>query len=67
MPGNELGPYLLRLDLSPAEAAQLLRVTPRTVRRWLDGEDVSGPVEQAVRAWIRLSDRRFPWRPHGAA
>ena len=67
MLGNELGRYLLRLDLSPAEAALLLCVTPRTVRRWLDGEEVSGPAEQAVRAWIRLHERRLPWRPQGAA
>lgn len=52
-----------RLNLSPAEAAQLLSVNQRTVRRWLDGEEISGPTEQAVRAWIRLHDRHLPWRP----
>ena len=67
MPGNELGRYLLRLDLALAEAAQFLCVIPRTVRRWLDGEEVSDPAEQAVRVWIGLHDRRLPWRPHGAA
>jgi len=55
--------YLLRLDLSPAEAAQLLSVSPRTVRRWLEGEEMPGPAEQAIRAWVRLHERHLPWRP----
>ncbi len=54
---------LSRLELSPSEAAQLLGVAPRTIRRWLDGEDIPGPAEQALRAWIRLHDRNLPWRP----
>jgi hypothetical protein len=67
MTGNEFGQYLQRLGLSLGEAAQLLSVTPRTVRRWLDGEEVSGPAEQAIRAWIRLHDRHLPWRPDSAS
>lgn len=67
MTGNEFGQFLLRLGLAPGEAAQLLSVTPRTVRRWLDGEEVSGPAEQAIRAWIRLHDRHLPWRPDSAS
>jgi transcriptional regulator with XRE-family HTH domain len=59
----ELRLTLSRLELTQAEAAQLLGVAPRTVRRWLDGEDVPGPAEQALRAWIRLHDRNLPWRP----
>lgn len=55
--------FLLRLDLSPAEAAQLLSVSPRTVRRWLEGEEMPGPAEQAIRAWVRLHERHLPWRP----
>lgn len=66
MTANEFGQLLLRLGLAPGEAAQLLSVTPRTVRRWLDGEEVSGPAEQAIRAWIRLHDRHLPWRPDSA-
>ena len=57
----------MRLGLSPAEAAQLLGVSPRTYRRWLDGEEVPGPAEQAIRAWLRLHERRLPWRPDSAA
>lgn len=63
MSDAELRLTLSRLELTPAEAAQLLGVAPRTVRRWLEGEDVPGPAEQALRAWIRLHDRNLPWRP----
>jgi len=63
MTKEELHQYLSRLSLTAAEAAQLLGVTPRTVRRWLNGEDVTGPAEQAIRAWIKLHDRHLPWRP----
>ena len=63
----ELEQYLLRLELSPPEAAQLLGVkTPRTVQRWLDGaddEEIPGPVEQALLAWIKLHDLGIPWKP----
>jgi uncharacterized protein (DUF2267 family) len=63
MSDAELRITLARLELSPADAARLLGVTARTVRRWLEGEEVAGPVEQALRAWIRLHDRNLPWRP----
>lgn len=63
MTKNEFSQSLLRLNLSPPEAAQILSVTPRTIRRWLDDEEISGPAEQAIRAWIRLHDRHLPWRP----
>ncbi len=63
----ELEQYLLRLDLSAVEAATLLGVkTPRTVQRWLDGfddEEIPGPVEQAIRAWVKLHDLGIPWKP----
>jgi transcriptional regulator with XRE-family HTH domain len=63
----ELRQVLTRLDLSQNEAAQLLGVGPRTVRRWLEGEDIPGPAEQALRAWIRLYERNLPWRPDAAS
>lgn len=63
MDANELRQSLDRLNLSPAEAGQILGVTPRTVRRWLDGEEMTGPAVQAIRAWIRLHNRHLPWRP----
>jgi hypothetical protein len=67
MTSMELEQSVLRLGLLPAEAAQLLGVAPRTYRRWLDGEEVPGPAEQAIRAWLRLHERRLPWRPDSAA
>jgi hypothetical protein len=59
----ELEQYLLRLELAPSDAAQLLGVTLRTVQRWLDGEEIPGPVEQAIRAWVKLHDLGIPWKP----
>jgi hypothetical protein len=50
--------------LSAPEAAKLLGVkTPRTIQRWLEGEEIPGPAEQAIRAWIKLHDLRIPWKP----
>jgi hypothetical protein len=63
MTTTELEQYLLRLDLAGTEAAQLLGVTPRTMQRWLDGEEIPGPAEQAILAWIKLHDLRIPWKP----
>jgi transcriptional regulator with XRE-family HTH domain len=66
MTGAEFEQYLLRLNLTGIEAAQLLGVTPRTMQRWLDGEDreeIPGPAEQALRAWIKLHDLGIPWKP----
>jgi hypothetical protein len=59
----ELEQYLLRLELTPIDAAQLIGVTPRTMQRWLDGEEIPGPAEQALRAWIKLHDLGIPWKP----
>lgn len=55
--------YLMRLGVTPAEAAQLLSVSARTVRRWQEGEELPGPAQQAIRAWVRLHERHLPWRP----
>jgi hypothetical protein len=63
----ELEQTFLRLGISQSEAAQLLGVAPRTVRRWLEGEEIPGPAEQAIRAWVRLHDRKLAWRPDSAA
>jgi|SoiMethySBSTD1v2_1073268.scaffolds.fasta_scaffold627329_1 hypothetical protein len=67
MTSTELEQTLLRLRISQSEAAQLLSVASRTVRRWLEGEEVPGPVEQAIRAWVRLHDRKLAWRPDSTA
>ena len=63
----ELEQGLLRLGLSQTEGAVLLGVAPRTLRRWLEGEEIPGPAEQAIRAWIKLHDRKLPWRPDSTA
>jgi len=66
MSPTELQQTLLRLELPQAEAAQLLGVTPRTLRRWFEGEEVPGPPEQALRAWVKLHERKMAWRPDSA-
>jgi hypothetical protein len=63
MSNRELDAHLYELRLSPPDAAQLLGVNPRTLRRWLEGEEVPGPAEAALRAWRKLEARRLPWRP----
>jgi transposase-like protein len=59
----DLDIHLERLGVSQTEAAQLLGVASRTVRRWFEGEEIPGPAEQALRAWIRLQERSLIWRP----
>ena len=65
MTATEFRNYLAQLGLSQIEAAQLLSVAPRTVRRWAEdgNSDIPGPVEHALRAWIGLQKRGLPWRP----
>src|SRR5258708_4002499 len=57
---------LQELGLPEGEAARLLSVTPRSIRRWCEGSiGVPGPVEQAIRAWQRLDEMGLVWRPDG--
>jgi hypothetical protein len=49
--------------MAPVEAAQLLGVSPRTVRRWFEGEAVPGPAAAALRAWRKLQSSNLAWRP----
>ena len=64
MSGQELQEHIQALDLTQAEAGQLLGISPRTVTRWCtEGEQVSGPAEAALRAWRRLDARHLAWRP----
>jgi hypothetical protein len=67
MTKSELERHLAQLALTQTEAARLLNVTPRTVRRWLDSEDIPGPVEQALKAWLFLHKRHLPWGPDSVA
>ena len=67
MTPNELQEHLSYLGLDQPEAARLLSVSPRALRRWLEGEEVPGPVEQAFKAWRRLHQRKPIWRPSQTA
>jgi hypothetical protein len=67
MTTTQLQEHLSYLGLDQPEAARLLSVTPRTLRRWLEGEEVPGPVEQAFKAWRRLHERKLVWRPDTVA
>ena len=61
--------HLHLLNLSPAEAAELLDVGLRTVRRWTapddegDAEPIPGAAEAALRAWLKLHRLGLSWRP----
>jgi transcriptional regulator with XRE-family HTH domain len=63
MTQRELGDHLTALRLTQSEAAQLLGVSTRTLRRWVEGEEVPGPAEAALRAWRKLSTNNLPWKP----
>jgi len=64
MTRNEFDALLHELGLSQAEAARLLSVDPRTVRRWAeDPGEIPGPAEQALRAWRALHRFGLPWAP----
>ena len=63
MTNQQLHEHLEALRLTPAEAAQLLGVSTRSVQRWIDGEEVPGPAAVALQAWRTLDERRLPWMP----
>src|SRR5687767_2381505 len=68
MTKSELHHSLERLGLSDGEAALLLSVDPRTVRRWrANPAEIPGPAQEALRAWIRLDERGLAWRPDSVA
>lgn len=64
MTAAEFRNCLALLGLNQTEAAQLLSVAPRTVRRWAEdgASEIPGPAEHALRAWIGLQKRGLPWR-----
>lgn len=74
----EVCEHLQLLGLSPVQAAKLLGVGLRTMRRWTDpgeadaqasdsqagqGGSIPGPAEQALRAWLKLHRLGLSWRP----
>ncbi|HET6970476.1 MAG TPA: helix-turn-helix domain-containing protein [Phenylobacterium sp.] len=63
MSSRDFAQHLTALRLSFAEAAQLLGVSERSVRRWADSEEVPGTAAAAVKAWRRLDDLHLAWKP----
>jgi hypothetical protein len=65
MNAAEFRQSLAQLGLSQTDAAHLLSVAPRTVRRWAEEStpEIPGPAEHALRAWLGLQRRGLPWRP----
>ncbi|TKV80087.1 helix-turn-helix domain-containing protein [Bradyrhizobium elkanii] len=62
-----LADTLAFLGLDAVDAAQLLGVSPRTLRRWLEGEEIPGPAQAALRAWRELHSRHLAWKPDSIA
>jgi hypothetical protein len=64
MNAAELATTLAYLGLDQGEAAQLLGIAPRTMRRWLlEGEEIPGPAIVALRAWRAMHTRHMNWKP----
>ena len=64
MISDEFNQHLSILGLKQGAAADLLRVTPRAVRRWQNNEQpIPGPIAELVKAWRQLSDAHIPWGP----
>jgi len=62
MTSAEFQAHLDHLHLNQGDAAALLLVTPRTVRRWQkDDLPVPEAVAQRLRAWRQLSEAKLPW------
>ena len=58
----EFNQHLEALGLRQTDAAILLRVTPRAVRRWQNGEQViPGTVAELVKVWRQLDAAKIPW------
>ena len=56
--------YLEKLDLSQTEAAYLLSVDPRTVRRWVKSpEEMPDNIGYLLEAWLRFENLGLVWRP----
>ena len=59
MTDTQLRRVLRRLGLSQMELARQINVDPRTVRRWVRGDQtVPKAVEELLKAWQQLG-RRF--------
>lgn len=55
---------LSQLHLTDTEAAELLSVDTRTIRRWKKNlQEIPGPARAALRAWCRLDTLGLAWQP----
>jgi hypothetical protein len=62
MTNEEFNEHLRVLGLKQHDAATLLRVTARAVRRWQSGEQkVPGTVAELVTVWRQLHAANIPW------
>lgn len=67
MDRNEFLLALAELNLAPKDAAKLLGVEHRTVKRWQErGATVPSASAELLRAWLRFQRLGLSWRP-GAA
>lgn len=58
----EFNQYLSYLGLKQVDAAALLGVTPRALRRWQSGEQkIPAPVAELVNVWRQLHYAQLPW------
>jgi hypothetical protein len=61
---GELTSILSILGVDQDEAAQLLGIDARTMRRWSSkSEDIPGPAIVALRAWRAMQERQMNWKP----
>lgn len=64
MGGAAFMEHIKVLGLTQDDAAYLLGVNPRTVRRWVeDMERIPGPADSAIRAWRMLEVCGVDWKP----
>jgi hypothetical protein len=62
MTNAEFNQHLEALGLKQSDAAILLRVTPRAVRRWQSGEQqIPGTVAELMTVWRQLHAAKIPW------
>jgi hypothetical protein len=61
MTDNTLRGTLLRLGLTQMEAARLMQIDPRTMRRWISGTaPIPGLAWACLAAWCALDDAGLP-------
>jgi hypothetical protein len=63
----DLTETLTFLGIDHDEAAQLLGVSTRTLRRWIEGEEIPGPARAALSAWRQLHALHLAWKPDAIA